>query len=155
MTEVLKNLHADKSDSITVAQAVIHEGRILVAQVTGRRRGASTQIELGLSVWERGSTPGILSTSFGPAGWHGYECIERVARRTKAAMTRGVMQSRVILDVAVFRLVESSPKLYGYTPGDGEARAAADRIIEALDADMVRRFPELFTAAIRMPGGAA
>jgi len=51
--------------------------------------------------------------------------------------------------------VESSPKIYGWAPGTGEARAAADKIIAAIDADMVKRFPDLFTAEVRVPGGAA
>ena len=142
-------------ERIEVAEAEVHEGRLLRANVRASRRGTATELHLNLSLFERSTTPGVITTTFGPPGWHGGVCIERVPRRTKTVMQRAVMQSRVILDDAVMKMVASSPKLYGWVPGTGEARAAADKVIAALDADMVRRFPELFTAEVRVPGGAA
>ena len=142
-------------ERIEIGEAAIHEDRLLRASVSARRYGTSTRLDLNLDVFEKTTTPGIISTTFGDAGWHGGVCMERVPRRSQSVMKRAVMQARVVLDDAVVKLVASSPKLYGYTPGEGEARATADKIIEAIDADMVRRFPDLFTQAIRIPGGVA
>ena len=142
-------------ERIEIGEAVVHEGRVLRARVRATRRGDVTELALYLSLFEKETTPGISTTLVGSPGWHGHLCIERVPRRSPSVMKRAIMQARVILDEAVMKLVESSPKIYGWAPGTGEARAAADRIMVAMDADMVARFPDLFTAEVRVPGGAA
>jgi len=141
-------------ERIEIGEAVVHEGRVLRARVRATRRGDVTELALYLSLFEKETTPGISTTLVGSPGWHGHLCIERVPRRSPSVMKRAIMQARVILDEAVMKLVESSPKIYGWAPGTGEARAAADKIIAAMDADMVNRFPDLFTEA-RIPGGVA
>lgn len=141
-------------ERIEIGEAVAHEGRVLRARVRATRRRDVTELALYLSLFEEETTLGISTTLVGSPGWHGHLCIERVPRRSQSVMKRAIMQARVILDEAVMKLVESSPNLYGWAPGTGEARAAADKIIAAIDADMVKRFPDLFTEA-RIPGGVA
>lgn len=143
-------------ERIEIGEATVHEGRLLRANVRASRRGTATELVLNLSLFEKETTPGILTTQIGSPGWHGGCCIERVPRRSPSVMRRAVMQARVILDEAVLQLVLRSSDLYGWEKGSAtnNARAAADRIMVAMDADMVNRFPDLFTEA-RIPGGVA
>lgn len=144
-------------ERIEIGEAVVHEGRVLRARVRATRRGDVTELALYLSLFEKETTPGISTTLVGSPGWQGHLCIERVPRRSPSVMRRAVMQARVVMDEAVLALVLRSSELYGWEKGSAtnNARAAADRIMVAMDADMVARFPDLFTAEVRVPGGAA
>ena len=140
-------------ERIEIGEAVVHEGRRLRASVRAKRRGDVTELVLSLTLFEKETTPGISTTLVGSPGWHGNLCIERVPRRSPSVMRRAVMQARVVMAEAVLALVLRSSELYGWEKGSAtnNARAAADRIIAAIDADMVKRFPDLFTEA-RIPG---